>query len=526
MVIAVFLLMSSALSTRAIVEGRASLVNNRQAEVFYLAEGGTERAIAVFSAAIANYQTIPGTVTTTFPSFHNVTVNSTITDLESGNSTDRTTSAGGSFVKIRQYEITTTAVHPSDANITATVHQIIERRLIPTFQHAVFYNDDLEIIPGANMNLSGRIHCNEDMYLDAYAGSTLTINSTYIHSAGNIYNQRKDDGSEQGGEVSIRENKTGSPSYEDMDNLDCDNASWLSAADARWNGSVMSSVHGITKLTAPAVGSIAPGGYYASNANLVITANGSAVTVTKGGVPLTQGVDYPNGTFQVKTTFYDNRESQTVQMLEIDMRKLAGYNTTNATNATFSNNLPSNGLLYASIGGTGSNLPGVALTNATEIRRSGGLTVVSQNPVYLKGNYNTVNETSAAIICDSLNLVSNAWKDSNSTGNINGRVANATVYNSAFIAGVDETVAGSYNGGLENYPRLHEKWGSVNLTIKGSFVELWQTQVADGNWPGTGSVYTPPVRKWSYNENFNNVSNLPPFTPYAVEAERIAWWID
>jgi hypothetical protein len=94
------------------------------------------------------------------------------------------------------------------------------------------------------------------------------------------------------------------------------------------------------------------------------------------------------------------------------------------------------------------------------------------------------------------------------------------------VAGVKTTTAGQYNGGLENYPRLHENWSGTNLNIKGSFVELWNSSVATGNWAYGGSQYTAPNRNWSYNAAYNNPSNLPPFTPYAVEAQRVAWWTE
>jgi hypothetical protein len=518
MVISVFIVISSALLLKAVTEKNISLRNKLENEVFYLAEGATENAISAFMSAVANYQIAPDTasfnVSTTFTTFGGTVVNSSITRLDNS---DRLVLEGATNILVRNYEITSIAVHPQYNRITITLHQIIARRLIPTFQHAVFYNDDLEVLPGANMTLSGRIHSNKDIYMDAESGKTLTVDSLSLHSAGSIYNQRKDSGDELDGEVAIRVNKTGSPKYEDMDNLDSDNPDWTSESIDRWKGTVQSAVHGVTKLTAPSVASIQPDGYYASNAEVVIE-NGS---ITKGGVHLTEGVDYPTGAITTNTSLYNNREGKYIKTTDIDLKLLAGGKI---GTKTYPNNLPANGLLYATRNDAGSYEPGVRLVNATEISRNGGLTVVSNDPVYVQGNFNTTNEKPAAVICDSLNLLSNNWSDANSTKGLSSRPPATTTVNAAFIAGIDSTSSGHYNGGLENYPRLHEDWSGIQLNIKGSFVALWNTSIAIGSWQYGSPQYTAPKRNWNYNTDFNNTAKLPPFTPWAVEAKRIAWW--
>jgi len=524
LVISAFIVISAALSSKAVSERSLALRNKLTAEAFYLAEGATENAISALTSGIANYQldvNIPSlNVTTSFATFSGAVVNSTITEL---NSTDRLVTEGQTKIWVRNYEVVSSAQHPQNANINVTVHQIIARRLIPTFQHSVFYDDDLEILPGANMNLSGRIHCNNDIYMDADSGATLKVNSTYVHSAGNIYNKRKNNGSRLSGEVEITRDKPGAPDYEAMDNLDCDSANWTTAATDRWDGSVQSSVHGVTELTAPSVASIQPGGYYASNADVVITETG----IVKGGVPLREGVDYPNGTVTINQTLYDNREGSYIRTVNVDLSKLANLagESPGVGQPAYANNLPSNGLMYVTVADVAGTQPGVRLFNGATIDRSGGLTIVSNDPVYIQGDYNTVDEKPAAVICDSLNILSNRWNDANSpAANWASRTANQTTINSAFIAGVDTTTSGNYNGGLENYPRLHENWSGINLNIKGSFVALWESQVADGSWAYGSPRYTAPRRNWYYNTAFNNPSNLPPFTPWAVEAQRIAWW--
>ncbi|MFH1678398.1 MAG: hypothetical protein ABH914_02130 [Candidatus Omnitrophota bacterium] len=522
MIISVFVIIFSALLLRAVNEKNLSLRNKLETEAFYMAEGAIEDAISQFAYSIANYEVLPDIlsmpVTTTFTTFGEATVDSVVMRLEES---DRLVLEGATNVLVRNYEVTATATHPRNNTITVELHQIVARRLIPTFQHAVFYNDDLEILPGANMTLSGRIHSNKDIYIDAESGKTLTVDSFSLHSAGDIYNQRKDTGLPIAGEVAIRVTKTGSPKYDNMNNLDSDSPTWTTESIERWKGTVQNSVHGVTKLTAPSVASIQPDGYYSSKADVIITNN----TITKGGFPLVEGEDYPVGTITESTTLYNNREGKYIRTTNVDLKKLSGVGYTKPGGGSYDNNLPSNGLLYATRDDAGTNYePGIRLINGSEINKSIGVTIVSDDPVYVQGDYNTVNEKPASVICDSVNLLSNGWDDSRSAQTLDLRIPTQTTVNSAFIAGVDTTSSGNYNGGLENYPRLHEKWSSTPLNIKGSFVALWNSAIATGSWVYGSPQYTAPTRNWQYNSDFNDTSKLPPFTPWAVEIGRIAWW--
>ena len=97
------------------------------------------------------------------------------------------------------------------------------------------------------------------------------------------------------------------------------------------------------------------------------------------------------------------------------------------------------------------------------------------------------------------------------------RQASDTTINAAFLAGVDESKdrRDGYNGGLENYPRLHEYWGKERtLTIRGSFVSLGEPQRVDGK--SKDSSYKPPKRDWDFDTDFNNAANLPPLSPRFV----------
>lgn len=516
------------LLNRSMGSHRISQSQQAQADVLYLAEGGVEDAISKFSNAIANF-TIDanaprypavGSLTTTFA--NGATASSVVDQAEL---VPRTViDPDGISLFVKNYHITTTVQHPS-SSMALTLHQVIARRIIYTFQHAVFYDNDLEWHPGADMTLSGRVHSNKDMYLTAYTGKILTIDSEYVRSAGKFYHKRKDDGTNPGGTVQIK--KAGSsPVVYPVFNFDSDTASWASDAISTWNSTVQSGIHGVTERAVPVTGSIAPGGFYDSNADVKIV-NGA---VTQAGVPLVEGTNIPPGTITTTTAFYNQREGKTVRMTNIDMKKLAGYHDCNGDGTPelcFPSHLPSNGLMYATrTDALATEQPGIRLVNGSEIYRAAGVTVVTNDPVYIQGNYNTTAKKPTAVIADAVHVLSNNWNDANSAAGINSRVATATTVNTAFIAGIKPTSGSQYSGGLENYPRLQEKWGGVQLTISGSFVSLWNSSIATGNWPGTGSVYTAPTRVWSYDTSFASGTSMPPFTPWAVEVDKGAWWVE
>jgi hypothetical protein len=133
---------------------------------------------------------------------------------------------------------------------------------------------------------------------------------------------------------------------------------------------------------------------------------------------------------------------------------------------------------------------------------------------------NSTNKIPAAIMADSINVLSGNWNDANSTNSsTSSRQATATTINAAFLAGTASTgsegaIGGAYSGGLENFPRFHERWTSVLLTYRGSLVSLGSPLHVNGPW--TAQSYNPPNRDWNYDTSFNNAANLPPITPRFV----------
>ena len=76
---------------------------------------------------------------------------------------------------------------------------------------------------------------------------------------------------------------------------------------------------------------------------------------------------------------------------------------------------------------------------------------------------------------------------------------------------------------MENFPRFLENWSGQTFTYNGSMVCMFNSQIANAPWPGTGTVYNPPTRNWAFDNNFNNPAKQPPMMPQIVKAYRSKW---
>ena len=58
-----------------------------------------------------------------------------------------------------------------------------------------------------------------------------------------------------------------------------------------------------------------------------------------------------------------------------------------------------------------------------------------------------------------------------------------TTVNAAFLTGAVDTTLGHYSGGMENFPRFLETWGSANVfTYNGSMIKMFPSLYATNVW--------------------------------------------
>lgn len=451
----------------------------------------------------------------------------------------------------QEYRYTISSVASDSAgNVSALLQLRFKSRLVPMFQFVAFYDKDLEILPGAAMNLSGPVHTNGDLYLNTE--NALNI-SGQVTAAGELFRGRKNTNVCNSKPVGIR----------NPVNLlymvpACSTRVKVTDVTA-WNEMVQI---GVPKVTVPSPEALdpTPSAVYFSKADLRL-----ALMLDTDGNPITS--TYPSGVVVLNAngltnvdmtntlhagscgglinglpvgnsnSFYNNREGKFIRMLEVDLRALLDclhQTSWLGVNTLLSDSSEGGIILHLSVSGPSSavlpNAYGVRVRNSEKLQStiSGapqvqGVTIVTNQAFYSYGNFNSTSKIPAAILSDSFNVLSGSWDDANSQ-DWSLRIASSTTINSAVLSGTDSTgnLEGTggqqapYNGGMENYPRLHEKWGGKTLTYRGSFVSLNTPRHVNGTWVYGSPQYEAPTRNWDYDTDFNDAANLPPLSPRFV----------
>lgn len=215
---------------------------------------------------------------------------------------------------------------------------------------------------------------------------------------------------------------------------------------------------------------------------------------------------------------------------------------------------------------------GSATKSATQVP---SISLVSENPVYVighfnaDGNLNTAPEGTgssggsasspskevsydpstgsnpsgikpAMIVADAVSFMSASWSrasddDYSSMSTLWSRraVSTSTEVNAAIIAGASTTSktatassSSGTTGGINNFPRFMEDWGSRSFKISGSMVSLFYSQQAKSYYKtsGTGNyVFDPPVRYYAFNTEYLDPNKLPKGTPVVRRFANGLW---
>lgn len=418
-------------------------------------------------------------------------------------------------------------------DITGAVRQDFEVATIPLFQFAIFYNIDLEIHPGALMGVTGPVYGNEDIYIEP--GDTLTFYDNVL-SAGKItLNSMPGD--------PLEPRKTGTVVF----NGRKENGASALVLPVGTNNTP-AAVREIVEVppSGEAANSELGKERFYNKADLIITVSNTTTRVTSGRVN-GFATEIPVATFDSKSnssagflsrvSFNNAREGKTVNALQIDVGKLRQWNATNG----YLRSVITNGdisLVYVVDYRTQSSTTqaGVRVANGSLLPSSRGLTVATPHPLYVWGDYNcptaalgTTNTAAtypAALIGDAITILSASWTDANSTASLASRVASNTTVNAAILAGIVPTTSTSYSGGVENFPRFLESWSGKYFTYNGSMVVMFPSKYATSIWGGTGAtfgIYDPPKRLWAFDQNFREITKLPPGTPMSRGVIRTSW---
>ena len=189
-----------------------------------------------------------------------------------------------------------------------------------------------------------------------------------------------------------------------------------------------------------------------------------------------------------------------------------------------------------------------------------GVTISTENLLYIWGNYNTTginlappagtaslndptapfhylgNQVPTSLVSDAFFPLSKTWADSCSAmypGNLGNRRADLnlpgdtaeTAVRAGIISGNNlGALAGSpdagngasgesrLNGGMHNFPRFLESWGA-RWNFAGSLIPLYHSTQALGPYNSGSTIYSPPIRNWAFDTSFLDPNKLPPATP-------------
>ncbi|NQU45257.1 hypothetical protein HQ520_18395, partial [bacterium] len=389
-----------------------------------------------------------------------------------------------------------------------SIRENLEITYIPLFIFAIFYDPIMEIAPGPEMQINGLVHANSDAYFQSGNGLDFLKNVTV---GGNVFHGRHPDAGESVSNGDVRfSNGLGLSSMRRADGdgwLTSADADWATAAMDRWNGGLRDSTQGVRPLSLPIPAEVDPhaiieradpanDSYSLKNEKFEYKAGLKIIQASDGTihaydqfdseVSLTYtDPDNPSVTKSIVATktFYDAREGKNVTSTDVDM-----------ANMLESGIVPSNGILYVSSDQSGSHV--VRLKNGAELPSPAGttgLSVATDLPLYIQGDYNTVNKNMAMVAADALYILSNNWDDAKAS-NYSERKAGNTEVNAVCMQGIVPSEDDNYSGGVENYFRFLEKWTDKEFKFSGSIINMWESQKALGAWHYGSPVYEAPKR--------------------------------
>ncbi len=486
----------------------------------------------------------------------------------------------------QNFTITAGARNPETG--VASAYQIKAQLVsINMIRFAIFYEEDLEFLPGPNMDVRGPVHTNQDLYLQP-------VNNLNLHgrvrTAGDFIFKGKD-GRLESGNVRIKTDNDQllgvRNSGSDGQHLDSRNQNWTGEALERWQHQrFLSSAHNVQKLRPP----IAPSDRmvdliqrprdkssseyqdlsdeekndwqttedekFANRAAVTIHVDSSGnVTATNFygdditdildiGAELVSSEEYEgeyqknednghyilnnNAAIDTSSRFRDGREEQTVASVDIYMDNLIDQLAEHLdVSDAFSNPVEdkSSGLLYVTRDTPNDGaMPAVRLRNGSEINSDQGLSLTSDNPLYVEGHFNREDPKPTMVAGDAVSMLSRKWQDAYSSDGHKHRPSHVdtekTVYNTVVMTGNIDTIPGEkYNGGVENVFRFLEDWSGTQHVFRGSIICLWNSLHANSDWGD--SYYGAPTRDWGYDDMYTTQS--PPGMVRVFGLEELEW---
>ncbi|MEW6159509.1 MAG: hypothetical protein AB1813_18940 [Verrucomicrobiota bacterium] len=426
----------------------------------------------------------------------------------------------GLWAYYSNYRIAATVVDTSQATrMPVTVQQELQLVSVPIFEFGVFYGLDLEICPSGTFTVSGRTHGNRMIYMQPTGNLTFR---SHVTAAQKIVPDKSPE------DPVVR---TASPAVTFQGERDSGVNTVILPIGTN---NTPDTLHGLVEIPPSSESLTSPMGKqrYYNKADLIIRVTDTNVVATSGAyngfsttVPWLQSRDV----VETNAVFFNKRQYQNIRVTEIDIKKL---NQQYSSLRSILGRDPR--IIFIADQRTAAmyEQPSVRLVNGQTLP-SVGLTVVTPNPIYIKGQYNvpktyegttnTVASVPASIVADAVTILSENWNDNLSYYPLSFRRATSTTINACFITGIVPTGGGYYSGGLENAFRLLEDWNNRTLTLNGSIAVLFDSRIATAPWGASPDVYNPPIRNWNWDPYLQYETRLPPGTPAFSLVLRGKW---
>lgn len=402
----------------------------------------------------------------------------------------------GLFASEYRYTATSIGRNRKSEN-EAILEMTFKTRIVPLFQFAIFFDQDLEFFNGADMVVTGPVHANNDAYFASQDGGSLSFEQE-VTVANTLYRgmKSKSDCSGYSGTVRSLDPVT----YQNFDS--CSGGRAEVTDTAKWNDNVLENVGGVQVPNVEEIKSFSDGPYWTkADARIVLRLNSSGLPDTANSVTGIEVVDVNGNNIAAATDALNDasncpglartgtgignnraigtqgpgtagdqlrlfREFQSdpstnnfQRTLEVDMEAL--FDCMNEYNEilegkSLDDNTNTGLVFFFAIDGPESNAAqnnySVRIRNGSLLQSSDtsaplpvGISMITDQSLVLWGDFNSSSKIPAALFSDTQYILSNEWSDSDSyvTTTYNRNAEHLTVQ-AAILTGVQHT--GGFNG--------------------------------------------------------------------------------
>ncbi len=551
----------------AVTNIRTTNIDYRNARVGYAAEGGAEGVMAQIDVqlqdGVLTDAELAALIAPVVPGF---TVDS-FSAIRVGGIIQEQISQGpfsGMYSLTQNINIRTSLRDASDNRSAVVVS--VKAQAIPIFQFAAFFEGDFEDYAGATKHVYGRVHGNGNMYLN---GGDLHFHDP-LTTPGKVRRDPKISHGVPTGGTKIY-NAAGAPVVLDFDSESHPApAAFRAQSDAKFNGRLKTDAYGVPRLALPLPTGVPPReiirpreagdspeeqeAKFAWQADMYVTvdlqnliAYNNASNCGTGSTnlhPTITVVRYDGGPlptaaakcniFKFKFDAFGNRhEMRWVDALTVELDTLRTWLTgvggpkPDVIYVEFKPRAGDWPTPYATTNPSSeaskSPLPSLRLKDGSQLH--GSLTIGSEYPFYVMGNYNTTSKKPASVFGDSYTALSQNYPDGGYPNIPDKPAAATTTHNLSLVHGTGEGFWGCYHhdagcvppaGGGTIWYKMLENWSGLTYTFRGSFVSLWLPVYARtlGSCNGCGgSHYSSPFRDTRFDNMLMYPDSLPPATP-------------